>query len=105
MEEYTAALVEAKLRKLAEFEAKEAMKEKWIPYRELEAKLHEMYRVKDTVDTAASYTDEASEKAQNLDMTPEFTSDLLWEYSSEIDELMEKTEKELNELYVELGGE
>ena len=98
--------LEAKLAKLAEFEAIEAKKEHWAPYNKLEAKLQEMYDAKRTVDDAASYAEEAEQLCQDIGVYPSHhAADELWECSCEIDKLIEKTEQESEDLYEKLEKE
>ena len=98
--------LEAKLAKLAEFEAIEAKKEHWAPYNKLEAKLQEMYDAKRTVDDAASYAEEAEQLCQDIGINPSHhAADELWECSCEIDKLIEKTEQESEDLYEKLEKE
>ena len=101
-----AYLLEEKLAKLAEFEAIEAKKEKWAPYNKLEAELHEMHRAKQVTDDAAFYAEEAEQLCQDIGINPSHhATHELWECSYEIEKLIEKTEKELEDLYEKLGGE
>ena len=99
-------MLEAKLAKLAEFEAIEAKKEKWAPYNKLEAELHEMHRAKQVTDDAASYAEEAEQLCQDIGINPSHhAADELWECSCEIDKLIEKTEQESEDLYEKLEKE
>ena len=98
--------LEAKLAKLAEFEAIEAKKEKWAPYNKLEAKLQEMHRAKQVTDDAASYAEEAEQLCQDIGINPSHhATDELWECSWEIEKLIEKTEKESEDLFEKLEKE
>ena len=99
-------MLEEKLAKLAAFEAIEAKKEHWAPWNELEAKLQEMHSAKDKIDNAASYAEEAEELCNNVGIMPSHHAcDELWQCSCDIETLIEKTEKESEDLYIELGGE
>ena len=98
--------LEAKLAKLAEFEAIEAKKEHWAPYNKLEIKLHEMHRAKQVTDDAAFYAEEADQLCRDIGVYPSHhATDELWECSYEIEKLIEKTEQELEDLYEELNKE
>jgi hypothetical protein len=98
--------LEAKLAKLAEFEAIEAKKEKWAPYNKLETKLHEMHRAKQVTDDAAHYAEEADQLCRDVGVYPSHhATDELWECSYEIEKLIEKTEKELDDLHQRLHWE
>ena len=99
-------MLEAKLAKLAKFEAIEAKKEHWAPWNKLEAKLHEMHRAKDTVENAASYAEEADQLCRDIGIMPSHhATDELWECAWEIEKLIAKTEKELEELNEKLEKE
>ena len=99
-------MLEAKLAKLAEFEAIEAKKEHWAPYNKLETKLHEMHRAKDTIDNAAHYAEEADQLCRDIGVTPSHHATAeLWECSWEIEKLIEKTEKESEDLFEKLEKE
>ena len=99
-------MLEAKLAKLAEFEAIEAKKEHWASYNKLETKLHEMHRAKDTIDNAAHYAEEADQLCRDIGVTPSHhATDELWECSWEIEKLIEKTEKESEDLFEKLEKE
>ena len=99
-------MLEAKLAKLAEFEAIEAKKEHWAPYNKLETKLHEMHRAKDTIDNAAHYAEEADQLCRDIGVTPSHhATDELWECSWEIEKLIEKTDKESEDLFEKLEKE
>ena len=102
----TTTEIERKLNKLAEFEAIEAKKEHWAPWNKLEAKLQEMYQAKKTVDDAASYADQGAEECRDIGINPSpHATDELWECSWEIEKLIEKTEKESEDLYEKLKEE
>jgi len=101
-----AYMLEEDLARLAEFDAIEAKKEHWAPWNALEAKLQEMYDAKKAVDDAAYYSDEADGLCENIGINPSHhATDELWECSWEIEKLIEKTEKESEDLYEKLGGE
>ena len=103
---FTTTEIERKLRRLAEFEAIEAKKEDWAPYHKLEAKLQEMYDAKRAVDNAASYAEEADQLCGNIGINPSHhATDELWECSWEIEKLIEKTEKESEDLFEKLKKE
>ena len=101
-----AYLLEEKLARLAEFEAIEAKKEHWAPYNKLETKLQEMYRAKQVTDDAAFYAEEADQLCRDIGVYPSHhATDELWECSYEIEKLIEKTEKESEDLYERLKKE
>ena len=101
-----AYLLEAKLAKLAEFEAIEAKKKRWAPYHELDAKLTQMYKTKDTIETAACYAEQGDGECRAIGVYPSHhASDELWECYNEIDMLIGKTENELEELNTKLEKE
>ena len=95
-----------RLARLAEFEAIEETKKRWAPYHELDAKLTQMYETKETIENAASYADQGEEECRAIGITPSHhATDELWECVWEIDDLITKTEKELEELNEKLEKE
>lgn len=101
-----AYLLEENLARLAEFDAIEAKKEHWAPYHKLDAKLTQMYSTKETIENAASYADEGEEECRDIGVYPSHHASMeLWDCYNEIEDLITKTEKELEDLYEELGGE
>ena len=101
-----AYLLEENLARLAEFDAIEAKKEHWAPYHKLDAKLTQMYSTKKTIEKAACYADEGEEECRAIGVYPSHHASMeLWDCYNEIDDLITKTEKELEDLYEELGGE
>ena len=101
-----AYLLEEKLARLAEFDAIEAKKQHWAPYHKLDAKLTQMYSTKETIENAASYADEGEEECRDIGVYPSHHASMeLWDCYNEIEDLITKTEKELEDLYEELGGE
>ena len=101
-----AYILEEDLARLAVFDAIEAKKMRWAPWNALEAKLQEMYDAKKAVDDAACYSDEADGLCKNIGINPSHhATDELWECSWEIEKLIEKTEKESQDLYEKLEKE
>ena len=99
-------MLEAKLNKLAEFEAIEETKKRWAPYHKLDAKLTQMYETKETIENAASYADQGEEECRVIGINPSHhASEELWECYNEIDMLIGKTENELEELNTKLEKE
>ena len=65
-----------------------------------------MHRAKQVTDDAAFYAEEADQLCRDIGVYPSHhATDELWECSYEIEKLIEKTEKELEDLYEKLGGE
>ena len=101
-----AYLLEENLARLAEFDAIEAKKEHWAPYHKLDAKLTQMYSTKETIENAASYADQGEEECRDIGVYPSHHASMeLWDCYNEIEDLITKTEKELEDLYEDLGGE
>lgn len=95
-----------KLVRLAGFDAIEAKKEHWAPYHKLDAKLTQMYSTKETIENAASYADEGEEECRAIGVYPSHHASMeLWDCYNEIDDLITKTEKELEELSEKLEKE
>ena len=95
-----------KLVRLAEFDAIEAKKEHWAPYHKLDAKLTQMYSTKETIENAASYADEGEEECRDIGVYPSHHASMeLWDCYNEIEDLITKTEKELEELNEKLEKE
>ena len=102
----TTTEIERKLNKLAEFEAIEAKKEHWAPYHKLDAKLTQMYSTKETIEKAACYADEGEEECRAIGVYPSHHASMeLWDCYNEIEDLITKTEKELEELGEKLEKE
>ena len=101
-----AYMLEEDLARLAEFDAIEAKKEHWAPYHKLDAKLTQMYRTRETIEEAACYAEQGDDECQAIGINPSHhATDELWECAWEIEKLIAKTEKELEELNTKLEKE
>ena len=101
-----AYLLEEKLARLAEFDAIEAKKQHWAPYHKLDAKLTQMYSTKNTIENAASYADQGEEECRDIGVYPSHPASMeLWDCYTEIEDLITKTENELEELNMKLEKE
>jgi len=101
-----AYLLEEDLARLAEFDAIEAKKEKWAPYNKLEARLTQMYQTKETIENAAAYADQGEEECRAIGVYPSHHASMeLWDCYTEIEELIDKTEKIQEELGEKLEKE
>tara|TARA_R100001594_G_scaffold52718_1_gene86269 strand:- start:829 stop:1149 length:321 start_codon:yes stop_codon:yes gene_type:complete len=99
--------LEAKLAKLAEFEAIEAKKERWKPYRELNSRLSEVYDHQRTIEDAAHHAEEATDACRDLDMEyyVHNASDELWDAQSRVSIMIDEMETELEALEQKLAEE
>ena len=101
-----AYMLEEDLARLAEFDAIEETKKRWAPYHELDAKLTQMYETKETIENAASYADQGEEECRDIGVYPSHHASMeLWDCYNEIEDLITKTEKELEELNEKLEKE
>ena len=101
-----AYLLEENLARLAKFDALEAKKQHWAPHDMLDAKLRQMYSTKETIEKAACYADEGEEECRAIGVYPSHHASMeLWDCYNEIEDLITKTEKELEELGEKLEKE
>ena len=100
------SMLEEDLARLAEFDAIEEMKKRWAPYHELDAKLTQMYETKETIENAAAYAEQGDDECRAIGVYPSHHAvDELWGCYYEIEDLITKTEKELEELNEKLEKE
>ena len=100
------SMLEEDLARLAEFDAIEEMKKRWAPYHELDAKLTEMCSTKETIEEAACYAEQGDDECRAIGINPSHhATDELWGCAWEIEKLIAKTEKELEELNEKLEKE